>query len=90
MERKAARTYSRDRELFKEYEEYVKMKEAFSVEEAGFEKEDEGEELLKDFANYIRDNKVVVLEDLANHFKLKNSKQLIESQICRRIALSLV
>lgn len=52
------------------------MKEAVSVEEVGFEKEDEGEELLKDFVNYIKENKVVILEDLANHFKLKTQQAI--------------
>ncbi|CAH0552888.1 unnamed protein product [Brassicogethes aeneus] len=56
-----------------EYEEYIKMKEEFSVEEEGFEEGEEGDEqnLLQEFVNYIKNNKVVVLEDLAAHFKLK-------------------
>jgi hypothetical protein len=57
----------------REYEEYLKMKEAFSVEEEGYEEGDDGNEtnLLQEFVNYIKNNKVVVIEDLAAHFKLK-------------------
>lgn len=56
----------------KEYEEYLKMKEAFSVEEEGFEEGEQDEQnLLQEFVNYIKNNKVVIIEDLAAHFKLK-------------------
>ena len=57
----------------REYEEYLKMKEAFAVEEEGFEEgEDENQmNLLQEFVRYIKNNKVVVIEDLAAHFKLK-------------------
>uniref|UniRef100_A0A182JSJ3 DDRGK domain-containing protein 1 n=1 Tax=Anopheles christyi TaxID=43041 RepID=A0A182JSJ3_9DIPT len=57
----------------KEHEEYLMLKQAFSVEEEGFEEEDADEQQnsLLDFIKYIQDNKVVVLEDLAVHFKLK-------------------
>ncbi|KAF5301521.1 hypothetical protein FQR65_LT08825 [Abscondita terminalis] len=57
----------------REYEEYLKMKEAFSIEAEGYE-ETEGEEsqnLLQEFVSYIKQNKVVVIEDLAAHFKIK-------------------
>merc|ERR1711902_251641 len=56
----------------KEYEEYLKLKEAFSVEE-GFDEDPEAdaENKLETFINYIKDTKVVVLEDLAAHFKMK-------------------
>lgn len=56
----------------KEYEEYLKMKEAFSVEEEGFEEGEQDEKnLLQEFVDYIKNNKVVIIEDLAAHFKLK-------------------
>lgn len=55
-----------------EYEEYLKMKEAFSVEEEGFEEgEEESGNLLQEFIDFIKTNKVVVLEDLAREFNLK-------------------
>lgn len=72
-----------------EHEEYLKMKEAFSVEEEGYEEGEEGDEqnLLQEFVNYIKTNKVVVIEDLAATFKLKTQacidriKDLQESDI---------
>lgn len=56
-----------------EHEEYLKMKAAFSVEEEGYEdnEDEESDNLLQDFINYIKENKVVLLEDLARAFKLK-------------------
>lgn len=48
------------------------MKEAFSVEEEGFEEgEVESDNLLQEFVDFIKNNKVVVLEDLAREFNLK-------------------
>lgn len=56
----------------REHEEYLKMKEAFQIEEEGFDQDvDESESALQKFVNYIKDNKVVVIEDLAVVFKLK-------------------
>lgn len=56
----------------KEYEEYLKMKEAFAVEEEGYEEgEEESKNLLQEFIDFIKSNKVVVIEDLASQFKLK-------------------
>lgn len=57
----------------KEYEEYLKMKEAFSVEEEGYEDGEAGDEhnVLQEFVSYIKEQKVVLIEDLAAHFKLK-------------------
>lgn len=63
---------AREEKERKEHEEYLKMKEAFNIEEEGFEEGDiESENLLQEFVNYIKDQKVVVIEDLAAHFKLK-------------------
>uniref|UniRef100_A0A336MQ86 DDRGK domain-containing protein 1 n=1 Tax=Culicoides sonorensis TaxID=179676 RepID=A0A336MQ86_CULSO len=55
----------------REHEEYLKMKEAFSVEEEGFDEEPESDNLLQEFVKYIKENKVVIIEDVAAHFKLK-------------------
>lgn len=56
----------------REHEVYLKMKEAFQIEEEGFDQDvDESESALQKFVNYIKDNKVVVIEDLAVVFKLK-------------------
>ncbi|XP_015109810.1 DDRGK domain-containing protein 1 [Diachasma alloeum] len=56
-----------------EQEEYLKMKEAFSVEEEGYDvvNEEEQKNLLQEFLDYIKATKVVVLEDLAGHFNMK-------------------
>lgn len=57
----------------KEHEEYLKMKASFQIEEEGFDEcdEEEQENLLKSFIDHIEKHKVVILENLATHFKLK-------------------
>ena len=60
----------------REEEEYRKLAESFAVEEEGFDEIGEGEDgdqenMLQAFIQYIQDTKVVVLEDLAAHFKMK-------------------
>lgn len=57
----------------KEYEEYLKLKETFSVEEEGEDAKEEQDvqSLLQQFIDHIQRTKVVVLEDLAAHFKIK-------------------
>jgi len=57
----------------REQEEYEKMKAAFDVEEEGFDEdqEDTSEGQLQAFIQHIKDTKVVLLEDLAAHFKMK-------------------
>lgn len=58
----------------RELEEYNKLKTQFEVEEEGFdETADENAEknLLKEFVNFIKSSKVVVLEDLAAKFQMK-------------------
>lgn len=62
----------------RDHEEYLKLKEAFSVEEEGYEEKDEEEQknLLQEFVDYIKRNKVVILEDLAQQFNLKTANVL--------------
>ncbi len=58
----------------REHEEYLKLKEQFSVEEEGQDQDSanlDEENLLKNFVDYIKKSKIVVLEDLAAEFKLK-------------------
>ncbi|XP_064630450.1 DDRGK domain-containing protein 1-like [Lineus longissimus] len=58
----------------REHEEYLKLKEAFTVDEEGQDiegEEEDPETLLQNFIDYIKESKVVMLEDLASHFKLK-------------------
>lgn len=56
-----------------ELEEYNKLKAAFTVEDEGCEADEEGSEenRLQKFIAYIQETKVVLLEDLAAHFKMK-------------------
>jgi len=57
-----------------EHEEYLKLKSQFSVEEEGQDAELsdlDSQSLLNAFVNFIKESKVVVLEDLAAEFKLK-------------------
>lgn len=75
LKQEEAERKAREEKEKREYEEYLKMKEAFSVEEEGYDqeiKEDE-ENLLAQFLQYIKQNKVVVLEDLAAYFNLKTA-----------------
>lgn len=65
---------AKEEEERKEYEEYLKLKEAFTVDEEGEDQaqtEEESQNLLIEFVEFIKKNKVVVLEDLAAEFKLK-------------------
>uniref|UniRef100_UPI00398F139F DDRGK domain-containing protein 1 isoform X1 n=2 Tax=Pristiophorus japonicus TaxID=55135 RepID=UPI00398F139F len=58
----------------REHEEYLKLKESFVIEEEGIEiepAEEESQNLLQEFTNYIKSTKVVLLEDLASHFGLR-------------------
>lgn len=66
------------------------MKAQFEVQEEGFDEEENNqEELLKNFIDYIKTNKVVVLEDLAANFKLKTQAaidRIIELQKENRLS----
>ncbi|KOX80208.1 DDRGK domain-containing protein 1 [Melipona quadrifasciata] len=75
LRQEEAERKAREEKERKEYEEYLKMKKTFNVEEEGYDQEDkeDGENLLQEFIQYIKQNKVVVLEDLAAHFGLKAS-----------------
>ncbi|XP_026827771.1 DDRGK domain-containing protein 1 isoform X2 [Ooceraea biroi] len=66
---------AREEKEQREHEEYLKMKEAFSIEEEGYDEENKEyeEDLLQEFLKYIKQNKVLVLEDLAAHFGLKTA-----------------
>ena len=69
---------AREEKEKREHDEYMKMKEAFSVEEEGFEEGDAGNEqnLLQEFVNYVKSQKVVVIEDLAAKFQLKTQSTI--------------
>ncbi|ESO03614.1 hypothetical protein HELRODRAFT_191890 [Helobdella robusta] len=57
----------------KEQEEYEKMKVMFEVEGEGTDamEEDQAQNLLHEFVNYIKKTKVVMLENLASKFQIK-------------------
>ncbi|XP_046977094.1 DDRGK domain-containing protein 1 [Vanessa cardui] len=57
----------------REQEEYEALKSAFTVEGEGYDEnqEQDQENMLKQFIDYIKAQKVVLLEDLAGNFKIK-------------------
>lgn len=73
LKREEAERMARELKEKQEYEEYLAMKAAFSIEEEGYDEQEDAESqnLLADFINYIKTNKVVLLEELARAFKLK-------------------
>ncbi|GIY90438.1 DDRGK domain-containing protein 1 [Caerostris darwini] len=62
----------------KEQEEYLKLKESFAIEEEGFDQEESIEEgnKFQEFIDYIKSQKVVLMEDLASRFKLKTQEAI--------------
>nr|XP_022906766.1 DDRGK domain-containing protein 1 [Onthophagus taurus] len=71
LKREEEEKLAREEKERKEYEEYLKMKEAFTVDEEGCEHEEDEQNLLQEFVGYIKSQKVVVIEDLAAKFRLK-------------------
>ncbi|XP_037782331.1 DDRGK domain-containing protein 1-like isoform X2 [Penaeus monodon] len=64
----------REERRIREHEEYLKMKVMFEVEEEGFDDnvdETKEKDLVAKFVQFIQDEKVVVLEELAARFSLK-------------------
>ena len=66
----------------KEYEQYLKAKRSFVVEEEGFDTnvETESQNKLIDFINYIKEKKIVMLEELAGEFKMKTQDAITRIQ----------
>ncbi|KAL1786891.1 DDRGK domain-containing protein 1 [Sigmodon hispidus] len=65
---------AREEQARREHEEYLKLKEAFVVEEEGVSEtmtEEQSHSFLTEFINYIKQSKVVLLEDLAFHMGLR-------------------
>lgn len=73
LQAKADKKREREEKERQELEEYNKLKAAFTVEDEGCEADEEGSEenRLQKFIAYIQETKVVLLEDLAAHFKMK-------------------
>ncbi|XP_060075499.1 DDRGK domain-containing protein 1-like [Ylistrum balloti] len=64
----------KEEEEKREHEEYLKLKESFIVEdegEADQEADLSSQSLLQEFIDHIKTSKVVMLEDLASHFKIR-------------------
>ncbi|XP_060768174.1 DDRGK domain-containing protein 1 isoform X3 [Neoarius graeffei] len=67
----------------KEEEEYQKLKASFVVEEQGEVEElteQESRNLLQEFIQYVKDSKVVLLEDLASHFEMRTQDAITRLQ----------
>ncbi|XP_020861100.1 DDRGK domain-containing protein 1 [Phascolarctos cinereus] len=65
---------AREEQEQREHEEYLKLKEAFVVEEEGEAEtmtEEQSRSFLTEFISYIKQAKVVLLEDLASHVGLR-------------------
>ncbi|XP_051000595.1 DDRGK domain-containing protein 1 [Acomys russatus] len=65
---------AREEQARREHEEYLKLKEAFVVEEEGVGEtmtEEQSHSFLTEFINYVKQSKVVLLEDLAFHMGLR-------------------
>ncbi|XP_010876264.1 DDRGK domain-containing protein 1 [Esox lucius] len=67
----------------REEEEYLRLKESFVVEDQGEAEEvteEESRNLLQEFIQYIKDSKVVLLEDLASHFGMRTQDAIARLQ----------
>ncbi|XP_030639991.1 DDRGK domain-containing protein 1 [Chanos chanos] len=67
----------------REEEEYQRLKQAFVIEEQGEADElteQESLSLLQEFIQYIKDSKVVLLEDLASHFGMRTQDAIARVQ----------
>ena len=76
----------REEQEKREHEEYLKLKQEFVIEEEGQDEslsEENEQNLLQKFIEFIKKSKVVILEDLAAEFKLKT--QVIKLLIHQRI-----
>ncbi|XP_059263652.1 DDRGK domain-containing protein 1-like [Mustela nigripes] len=65
---------AREEQAQREHEEYLKLKESFVVEEEGVGEtmtEEQSHSFLTEFINYIKQSKVVLLEDLASQVGLR-------------------
>ncbi|XP_071502123.1 DDRGK domain-containing protein 1-like [Diadema antillarum] len=63
----------------REHEEYLKLKESFVVEEEGHTQvlsEHESQSLLEEFISYIKNMKVVLLEDLGAQFNIRTQEAI--------------
>uniref|UniRef100_A0A914EIR3 DDRGK domain-containing protein 1 n=1 Tax=Acrobeloides nanus TaxID=290746 RepID=A0A914EIR3_9BILA len=73
QKRKEQEKAEREERERRELEEYLKLKEAFDVEDQGFEAldEEQSNNLIRDCIEYIKNSKIVNIDELASHFKLR-------------------
>lgn len=78
-EREEQERLAREEQAKKEHEAYLEMAATFEVEEEGYDPDQdvEGEDKLAQFINYVNEQKVVLLEQLAAHFKMR-TKDVID------------
>lgn len=78
-EREEQERLAREEQAKKEHEEYLALAAAFEVEEEGYDPDQaqESEDQLVHFINYINEQKVLLLEDLAARFKMR-TKDVID------------
>ncbi|GMT05370.1 hypothetical protein PENTCL1PPCAC_27544, partial [Pristionchus entomophagus] len=74
-EKERARKEREEREK-REQEEYERMKQSFAVAEEGFDQVEgeEAENLMKNFIDYVKECKVVNMDELGSHFSLKTEE----------------
>ena len=72
-EREEQERLAREEQARKEHEAYLELAAQFEVEEEGYDPEQdvESEDKLAQFIAYVQEQKVVLLEDLAAHFKMR-------------------
>jgi hypothetical protein len=72
-EREEQERLAREEQARKEHEAYLEMAAQFEVEEEGYDPDQDvdSEDRLAQFIAYIQEQKVVLLEDLAAHFKMR-------------------
>ncbi|CAB3402023.1 unnamed protein product [Caenorhabditis bovis] len=75
-ERKRKKKEEREK---REHEEYLAMKASFAVEEEGTDaiEGEEAENLIRDFVEYVKTNKVVSIDELSAHFGLKSEESVM-------------
>lgn len=75
--------HAKEEQEKKEEEEYERLKASFTVEEQGEADElteQESRNLLQEFIQYVKDSKVVLLEDLASHFEMRTQDAIARLQ----------
>lgn len=89
-EKEEAEKRAKEEQEKREHEEYLKLKEQFTVEEEGQDQaniELDSQNLLQEFVDYIKDCKIVVLEDLACEFKLKTQEIINRLNLVQEMGL---